>query len=88
MVGKCVTGVVNPAEEDMEDFIWDYVRCYRAILSRVMDGRQDRMMCEDGEVQCGLCEDRVGATFRAALPLPNNTTPNNTTAISTQLSPT
>ena len=39
----------------MEDFIAGY-NCRRVIMDRVMDGRMDRVQCEEGEEACDVCQ--------------------------------
>jgi hypothetical protein len=50
---------VPPEMEDISEFVHKSVRCCCTILSRVIDGRKDRLECEDGEVQCDLCATSV-----------------------------
>ena len=40
--------------EDIFDFIGGY-NCRRVIMDQVMDGRIDRVECEEGEEQCDVC---------------------------------
>jgi superfamily II DNA helicase RecQ len=40
--------------EDIVDFVAGY-NCRRVIMDRVMDGRIDRIGCEEGEEQCDIC---------------------------------
>jgi RecQ family ATP-dependent DNA helicase len=48
----------NPMTLDMPEFINGQV-CRRVIMDRVMDGRDDRIKCEEGEEVCDVCaEDR------------------------------
>lgn len=47
-----------PEKEDIQEFVRDTIRCRRTILSRVMDGRMDRMACEEGEELCDLCRTK------------------------------
>lgn len=41
-------------KEDMVDFTAGYV-CRRVIMDQIMDGRMDRVGCEEGEEQCDVC---------------------------------
>jgi superfamily II DNA or RNA helicase len=45
-------------EAEMEEYVQGQ-RCRRVILDSVMDGREDRMGCVEGEVFCGVCEGEV-----------------------------
>ena len=40
--------------EDIVDFVAGY-NCRRVIMDRIMDGRMDRVGCEEGEEQCDVC---------------------------------
>ena len=40
--------------EDIVDFVAGY-NCRRVIMDRIMDGRMDRVGCEEGEEQCNVC---------------------------------
>ena len=42
------------AGEDIVDFMAGY-NCRRVIMDRVMDGRMDRVGCEEGEEACDVC---------------------------------
>jgi superfamily II DNA helicase RecQ len=41
--------------KDMDDFVAGY-HCRRVIMDRVMDGRMDRVECEEGEEACDVCQ--------------------------------
>jgi superfamily II DNA helicase RecQ len=41
--------------EDIVDFIAGY-NCRRVIMDRIMDGRMDRVGCEEGEERCDVCQ--------------------------------
>ncbi|KAK4148448.1 hypothetical protein C8A00DRAFT_38983 [Chaetomidium leptoderma] len=45
--------------EDIREYVQDEVLCRRTILSRVMDGRVDRVGCEEGEELCDLYQATV-----------------------------
>ena len=41
--------------EDIDEFVAGY-HCRRVIIDQVMDGRVDRVECEEGEEQCDVCQ--------------------------------
>ena len=43
------------SKEDIFDFVAGY-NCRRIIMDQIMDGRMDRVECEEGEEQCDVCE--------------------------------
>jgi superfamily II DNA helicase RecQ len=45
-------------EEEMQSFV-ETPGCRRVILDYVMDGREDRIACEEGEEMCDICEGRM-----------------------------
>jgi superfamily II DNA helicase RecQ len=45
---------VDPMAIDMPEFISSQ-GCRRVIMYRVMDGRDDRVRCEEGEEMCDVC---------------------------------
>jgi Helicase conserved C-terminal domain len=47
-------------EEEMREFITTE-GCMRVVLDREMDGRVDRVGCEEGEEKCGRCSEAFGA---------------------------
>jgi superfamily II DNA helicase RecQ len=49
-------GWINPMAVDMPEFIRSE-GCRRTIMDRVMDGRDDRARCEEGEEMCDVCCD-------------------------------
>src|SRR5450432_3502659 len=51
--------------EDIVDFMAGY-NCRRVIMDRIMDGRMDRVGCEEGEEPCDVCQRNQGMD----LPLP------------------
>src|SRR5271168_3407527 len=42
------------SKDDIVDFVGGYI-CRRVIMDQVMDGRMDRIGCEEGEEQCDVC---------------------------------
>jgi superfamily II DNA or RNA helicase len=46
--------------EDMDNFVVGY-HCRRVIMDRVMDGRMDRVACEDDEEACDVCRKNQGS---------------------------
>ncbi|KAK5651004.1 hypothetical protein OQA88_2934, partial [Cercophora sp. LCS_1] len=54
-------------DEDVAELVRDSVGCRRTILSRVMDGRTNRIECEAGEAPCDLCEARLLAQAAPAV---------------------
>jgi superfamily II DNA helicase RecQ len=46
-------------EEEMAAEIDDFIgaKCRRVVLDRVMDGRYDRIQCEEGEEACDMCQE-------------------------------
>jgi superfamily II DNA helicase RecQ len=55
MIGHNPRSWAKSEGEDIDDFMAGY-NCRRVIMDRVMDGRIDRMECEDGEEQCDVCQ--------------------------------
>ncbi|RFU71857.1 hypothetical protein TARUN_10405, partial [Trichoderma arundinaceum] len=53
-------GIISVREEleqaDIAEYIQGKAGCRRIYLDGVMDGRTDRRGCEEGEVQCDLCQ--------------------------------
>jgi len=56
------------SREDIFDFIGGY-NCRRVIMDQVMDGRMDRVECEEGEEQCDVCR-RQAMTEECSQALP------------------
>jgi superfamily II DNA/RNA helicase len=52
---KAVTSDEREMAAEVEDFI--RARCRRVVLDRVMDGRYDRLQCEEGEEVCDMCQE-------------------------------
>ena len=51
--------------EDMDEFLSGQ-SCRRVVLDRILDGRKDRLGCEDGEEACDICEkQRLEEAFEA-----------------------
>jgi len=52
---KAVTSDEREMAAEVEDFI--QARCRRVVLDRVMDGRYDRLQCEEDEEACDMCQE-------------------------------
>ncbi|KAK3933608.1 P-loop containing nucleoside triphosphate hydrolase protein [Diplogelasinospora grovesii] len=46
-------------DEGIQEFVAGLV-CRRVVLDRVMDGWNERVGCEEGEVACDICKEQVG----------------------------
>jgi superfamily II DNA helicase RecQ len=46
---------VSAEDEDVEEFVAGY-SCRRVVMDRVMDGHTNRVMCEEGEERCDVCQ--------------------------------
>lgn len=47
-------GWIDPQTVDIDEFVHED-QCRRIIMDRVMDGRDDRQRCEEGEERCDVC---------------------------------
>jgi RecQ family ATP-dependent DNA helicase len=54
------------SSEDIFDFIAGYI-CRRVIMDQIMDGRMDRVRCEEGEEQCDVCQRSQGMDLPMSL---------------------
>jgi superfamily II DNA helicase RecQ len=56
--GRWVFPPLKDVEEDMQSFV-ETPGCRRVIIDHSMDGRENRMVCEEGEALCGNCVESV-----------------------------